>query len=314
MTSYNKIFRSRETLKDPGFGNKDASKGGRFINKDGSFNIRQQGLPFFRSFSFYHYLITISWFKFCVYILISYLLINVFFASLYLFTGIEKLDGTGGETAFQNFQDAFFFSTQTFTTVGYGRINPIGFSSNIIASLESLTGLLSAALATGLLYGRFSRPNANIIFSDQAVIAPYQDMTGFMFKIANARNNQLINVEVQVAFTRVEKVQGLDVRKYFELNLERTKIDFFSLSWTVVHPIDENSPLWGISKEELDNSDAEFLILLKAFDDTFSQNVHTRSSYKFNEIAWNYKFVDAFKREDGITILELDKISTIEKA
>jgi inward rectifier potassium channel len=313
MASNSQTFRSRMTLKDPGFGNKDASKGGRYINKDGSFNIRRKGLAFYRSFSFYHHLITISWFKFCLYILISYLLINLFFASLYLYTGVEKLGGAQGETSFERFQDAFFFSTQTFTTVGYGRINPIGLSSNIISSLESLCGLLTFALATGLLYGRFSRPNANILFSDQAVIAPYQDITGFMFRIANARENQLINVEAQVAFTRVEKVQGTDVRKYFELNLERDKIDFFSLSWTIVHPIDENSPLWGISKEEFNSSDAEFLILLKAFDDTFSQNVHTRSSYKFNEIAWNYKFVNTFSREDGITVLELDKISMIEK-
>jgi inward rectifier potassium channel len=313
MASYNKIFKSDQTLKDPGFGNKDTSRGGRFINKDGSFNVRRSGLPYYISFSFYHYLISISWFKFCIYILIAYLFINLLFASLYLYTGIEKLGGTNGETAFENFQDAFFFSTQTFTTVGYGRINPIGLSSNIISSMESLIGLLAFALATGLLYGRFSRPNANIIFSDKAVIAPYQGITGFMFRIANARNNELINVEAQVAFTRVEKFQGSDVRKYYELSLEREKVDFFSLSWTIVHPIDENSPLWGVSQEDLNSSDGEFLILLKAFDDTFSQNVHTRSSYKFNEITWNHKFSSIFKRNDGMTLLELDKISLSEK-
>jgi inward rectifier potassium channel len=314
MTSYSKIFRSRETLKDPGFGNKDTGKGKRYINKDGSFNVKRRGLSFFRSFSFYHHLITISWVTFSIYILLAHFFVNVLFAGLYICAGLEKLEGISGETFLGKFLDAFFFSVQTFTTVGYGKINPIGIVSNIIASIESLCGWLSFALATGLLYGRFSRPNAKILFSEKAIISPYQDMTGFMFRIANVRENQLINVEVQVAFTRVEKVKENHVRKYFELVLERDKIDFFSLSWTVVHPIDENSPLWGMSEEDFTNSDAEFLILLKAFDDTFSQNVHTRSSYKFNEIVWNHKFVNTFGREDGITVLELDKISTIEKA
>ena len=301
-------------LKDLGFGNKDAERGGRFINKDGTFNVKRKGAPFAATFSPFHYFITISWFRVLTIILTGYFAINTFFAVLYYWTGIEKLGGVDGETKVEKFLDAFFFSCQTFTTVGYGRINPLGITANFISSLESLTGLLSFAIVTGILYGRFARPNASIIFSDNGIIAPYGDITAFEFKLANARTNQLIDVQVQVALSRIEGEPGKESRRYYELELERRTLDFFPTTWTVVHPIDENSPLYGYTKEEVDKSDAEFLILFKAFDDKFAQNIHTRNSYKYNELKWGVTFATNFhRRKDGVTVLELDKMSDLKK-
>jgi len=313
MALLNTIKQNR-ILKDLGFGNKDAQRGGRFINKDGSFNVKRKGATFSTWFSIYHYLITISWLNFLFYVVCVYVALNLGFAVLYSWTGVEKLGGVVGETDVEKFLDAFFFSCQTFTTVGYGRINPVGITANFISAFESLAGLLSFALATGLLYGRFSRPNVSIVYSKNAIIAPYNGITAFEFMLANGRSNQLINVEIQVALSRLEGQPGQETRKYYELELERSNIDFFPLSWIIVHPIDESSPLYGYTKEEMDKSDAEFLILFKAFDDTFSQTVNARTSYKYNELAWNVNFASVFyRRADGVTVVELDKIGSFKK-
>ena len=270
-------------------------------------------MPFLQSLSFYHSLISISWPKFNIIIILSYAAINLVFAFMYLLVGYQHLAGITGGTFLERFWDMFFFSVQTFTTVGYGRINPVGFWSSALASIESLVGLMGLAFATGLLYGRFSKPNAKLIYSEKAVIAPYKDITAFEFRIANARKNQLIEAEAQVVLSWKENIDGRRERKFHELELERKKVNFFALSWTVVHPIGENSPLYGITKKELDASDAEFLILFKAFDDTFSQTVHARSSYKFHEIAWNAKFANIFvDSEKGITVIDIGKIHQIE--
>jgi inward rectifier potassium channel len=305
---------NREKFHDLGFGTKVTDANTRLLNRNGRFNVKRTGLPFLRSLSLYHSLITMSWFKFFGIIILVFFMVNTFFAILYLLTGIEHLKGSTGETLVAQFWDAFFFSTQTFTTVGYGGITPSGFVTNIIASTETMLGWLAFALAAGLLYGRFSRPMAKILFSDRAIIAPYHNITAFEFRIANARASQLIEVETQVILSRIDKLpDGKQIRKFFELELERKKVDFLAMSWTVVHPIYESSPLFGWNKETLDQSDAEFLILIKAFDDTFSQTVHTRSSYRFNEIIWGAKFNSMYdNEEEGITTLRLNEINNVE--
>jgi inward rectifier potassium channel len=179
----------------------------------------------------------------------------------------------------------------------------------VVASVESMFGLMGFAFATGLLYGRFSHPNAKILFSKNAIIALYRDKNAFEFRIANARKNQLIDVEVQVFLTLKELVDGKITKQFYDLELGREKVNFFVLSWTVVHPIDKESPLIGLQYKDLIDSDVEFLILLKAFDDTFSQSVHTRFSYKFNEIIWGTSFKNIFVNDaPGITAIDLDKL------
>lgn len=296
---------------DLGLGNKVIDKNNRVINRDGSFNVERRGLPFFESFSVYHWLISMSWTKFCLLILAGYIAVNLFFATLYYIGGDANFEGMVVTNNFDRFVNEFFFSTQTFTTVGYGRINPVGVYSNIVSSIESLAGLLSLALATGLLYGRFVRPVAKIIYSENAVIAPYKDITGFQFRIANMRSDhQMVDVEVDVLMSRIEN----DMIKFYNLKLEYKKINFFTATWTVNHPIDEDSPLFGMTEKDMKSMDAEFLILLKGFDDTFAQVVHSRSSYKYDEIIWGAKFISVYgKADDGRTIIELDRINEFEK-
>ena len=186
--------------------------------------------------------------------------------------------------------------------------------TNTVATFESMAGWLYFAMAAGLFYGRFSRPHARIIFSKNALIAPYRGGIAFEFRIANERDNQLIEVEAQVLLSRRENHDGQTKRVFYPLTLERTQVTFFPLTWTVVHPIDESSPLIGVTQDSLIESDAEFLILLKAFDDTFSQTVHARSSYKHNEVIVGAKFGTIYGTDDrGKTTVELHKIHDIER-
>lgn len=310
--AFSRKNKNSELIKDLGLNTGIAGKNQRVINKDGNFNIERRGIPFLKSFSFYHYLISISWLKFCLIILFSYIIVNVVFALLYLYGGEGNFEGISATNDFERFLNEFFFSTQTFTTVGYGRINPVGVYSNIISSVESLCGLLSFALATGLLYGRFSKPVAKIIYSERALISPYNGGIAFQFRIANQRSDhKMVDVEVEIIMSLIENSQ----RRFYNLNLEYKKITFFGSSWTVNHPVNEDSPLFGMSETDLKNSEAEFLILLKGFDDTFSQTVHSRYSYTHDEIVWGAKFKKIFgANEEGKPMIDLDKISDYESA
>jgi inward rectifier potassium channel len=221
------------------------------------------------------------------------------------------LDGRSGNTVFDRFMDAFFFSAQTISTVGYGHISPKGMAANSVAALESMMGLLAFALATGLLYGRFSRPSAKILYSDNVLVAPYRDKGwGLMFRLANLRRNILIDLEIEVVFGYNEEVNGKVIRKFFQLELERKFVSILTVNWTVVHPLDENSPLKDMTQEELEAKQASLSVILKTFDDTFSQTVHSRTSYIYSDVVWGAKFVPVFHRdEDGQAILDMSKIS-----
>lgn len=299
---------------DLGFGNRPLGKDQRMMNADGTSNVKRIGLPLFRSADTYNWLISMSWTKFLTVIVVAYLIVNVLFASIYVSIGIEHLQGADGNSTFDDFFNAFFFSAQTISTVGYGHISPSGFITSCIAAFESMLGLLAFALATGLLYGRFSRPNAKVLYSTNMVIAPYKEITGLMFRLANGRNNQLIEISVQAVFTYNEITDGIKTRRFHPLELERSKIGLLSLSWTVVHPINEHSPLFGIDKAELIEREVEIIILLQAFDDTFSQTVHSRASYLDENIIYNAKFAPIFFHdENGTTTLDLSKLSAIEE-
>jgi inward rectifier potassium channel len=239
-------------------------------------------------------------------VLLAYVALNAIFAFLYDLCGPKALQTTAGPELQSQFLKAFFFSVHTFSTIGYGNIVPVGLAANIVVSIESLFGLLGFALATGLLFARFSRPTAKIHFSDSALIAPYQDITSFQFRIINARNNQIIELSARVLFSRFEVSGGNRVRKYYQLPLERERVVFFPLAWTIVHPIDKKSPMYGLSREELLASDTEFLILLTGIDETFSQTVHARSSYRADEVIWGAKFSNLYIQDEDGHIIGVD--------
>jgi inward rectifier potassium channel len=286
---------------DPGLGEKYFQKTKRIINNDGSFNVSKVGAGFNYK-DIYQLLINVSWTKFFLIMLSIYILLNFLFAFLYYLVGVEDLAGIDSNNL-NNFLDAFFFSAQTLTTVGYGGMSPRGLLVNIISAFEAMSGLLCFALITGLFYGRFSRPSSRILFSRNALITPYHGITSLQFRIANQRQNALMEIEARVLLVQIEKEGNHYNRKYFELKLERNSVYFFPLTWTVVHPIDEESPFYGKSQEEIKKFEPEILILIKGFDDTFSQVVHSRFSYTVDEIIWNAKFIRAFNNEDNGNII-----------
>ena len=304
----------QEDTQDLGLGSKVAAQSRtRFLNRNGSFNVERTGQSFLRTLNPYHALLSMSWLKFHSMVVLSYFLVNILFALAYLACGSGAIEGSGAISLGQRFFDAFFFSVQTLATIGYGRMSPAGLAANIVVAFEALTGLFGFALATGLLFARFSRPNARIQYSERAVIAPYHDITGFMFRIVNERLNQLIEVNATLTFSRMETHNDKRVRKFYSLPLERNKVTFFPLHWTIVHPIDEKSPLYGVTQKGLEESDAEFAILLTAIDETFSQTVHSRSSYKDDEVVVGARFRDMFlPPENGIVRVDLRRLSEIE--
>lgn len=300
---------NQNEFQDLGLGTRTTGKGERMLNQDGSFNVDRRGLTYFEEKGIYHWLISMRWSRFILLLIGGYAVTNLLFAFLYMIAGLNNLDGMKESSAIGRFMEGFFFSAQTLTTVGYGRLNPVGFWANTIASIESLGGLMGLALATGILYGRFSRPSAKILFSKNALIAPYRDISAFMFRIANQRSNQLIELEANVSFSFLNK-HDRTKREFRNLTLERQKINFFPTTWTIVHPIDEYSPLKNFGPQDFIDQDVEFIILLKAFDDTFSQTVYNRSSYRGEEIIYGAKFNIIFgQNERGIVTVDLHRIN-----
>ena len=233
---------------------------------------------------------------------------NVLFAGAYLACGPQALVGTGADMMGGRFGRAFFFSIETFATIGYGQLAPNGVPANLVVTVEALVGLMYQALATGLLFARFARPTADILFSRHALVSPYGDEgTALMFRIVNRRRNEIIGLEAQVLYSAMEPDgRGGMVRRYTALPLERNKVTFFPLSWTVVHPIDETSPLAGKTAAQLERAEAEILVLLSGIDEAFEQTVHARSSYRADEIVWNARFQSMFLAMDAKSHVSVD--------
>ena len=302
---------NKQKYNDLGLDTKSCSGGYRALNKDGSFNVLKKNVSFFERLNSYHSMVTMSWLRFFTIIIVVYFVLNLFFATVYLVVGLEHLSGISGETLPEQFMEAFFFSSQTITTLGYGRVAPLGFLANIVAAVESMLGLLTFALGTGLLYGRFSRPTATIKYSNYAVMAPYQNINGFMFRVVNPKSNQLVEVEVNLTLS-LKRVDS-DTRDFFTLETERQKVVFFPTMWTIVHPVNETSPLKGVSQAELHAKDAEFIVMIKAFDESFSQTVYSRSSYKAWETKWGEKFVYLTQRHGSGLLVDISRIDETEE-
>lgn len=301
-----------KTNNDTGFGTSAANYGGRFINRDGTFNVRREGVPFLNRFSIYHSMLSMSRWKFIGLLVLFYFWINLVYSLVYMAVGLEGLQGVAAVTMWGRWKEAFFFSTETFTTVGYGRVNPVGDGANLVAAIEAMSGWLSFALATGLIFGRFARPKSFLVFSDLALISPFKGKTALMFRFAPYKDNHtLTDVQIRVNIGLKVMQDGNAEYRYYDLNLERTKVESLPMNWTVVHPIDEQSPLLGFTPEDMEASDVELYVLIRGFDDVYSNLVQQRTSYTYHEILFDGKFVPMYREsEDGqTTILELHKLN-----
>jgi inward rectifier potassium channel len=311
MTFLRKLNLKAKAEINTGFGTNASDYGGRFVNKDGQANIKKRGVNFLERTSWYHAMLALPRWKFLVTVFSFYIAVNFIFACIYYVAGVQYLVGMNGVTEMQKFEEAFFFSAQTFTTVGYGHVSPSGFLVSAIAAFEALIGLLSLALATGLLYGRFSKPVAYLKFSHNAIIAPYKNITALMLRVAPFKNTTLTDAEAKLTLGMAIEENGKITNKFFNLDLEFAKVNMLTLSWTIVHPITEESPLYNFTKEDYENARGEILVFIKAFDDMFSNTVVARSSFTFKEIIYGAKFTLMYHRneENSETILDLKKLN-----
>ena len=306
-----------EQDRDMGFGEKVARESRqRLLNRDGSFNVERTGLGLTSWLNPYHFLLTITWRTFIGLTILLYFFTNVFFGSLYASIGADALVDTSSTPIENIFLRGFFFSVQTFATIGYGTIHPAGLIANLIVTVESYYSLIVTALITGLMFARFARPTARIMFSEVAVVAPFQDGKGFMVRLVNSRNNQLIEVSATMMYSRLVEENGHIKRRFDMLKLEREKVLFLPLALTLVHPIDEDSPMYGLKEEDFEQNNAEIAVLISAMDETYAQIVNQRTSYKPHEVKAGYKFSNIYNQvESGEQIsIDVRKLSKIEKA
>jgi inward rectifier potassium channel len=311
MALLRKINTRAKTESNTGFGTNAADYGGRFFNKDGRANVQLHGVGLLERISWFHTMLAMPRWKFLGLIFLFYIVVNLLFAIIYYFIGVDHLGGMVTNSPLEQFGEAFFFSAQTFTTVGYGRINPVGFTASSVAAIEALLGLLSFALATGLLYGRFSKPKAYLRFSERALIAPYKDGIALMFRMAPFKNTHLTDAETKLTLGMAVEENGKPVNRFFPLELEYAKVNALTLSWTVVHPINESSPLYKLGPADFANLRGEVLVFVKAFDDMFSNTVVARTSYAFTELVVGAKFLPMYhsNTEGSHTVLDFTKLN-----
>ncbi|BAZ69880.1 K+ channel inward rectifier domain-containing protein [Fischerella sp. NIES-4106] len=258
--------------------------------QDGRFEISGMNVWYSYWRDPYHLLLTIPWPGFLALIALSYVTTNALFALAYLAGGDCIANARPGY-----FLDAFFFSVQTLASIGYGAMYPQTVYANFIVTIEAMMGLVGIAVLTGLAFARFSRPTARVIFSRVAVIAPHNGVPTLMFRTGNKRRNQILEAQLRVYLMRDEvTTEGQFIRRFHELNLLRSQTPSFTLSWTAMHPIDESSPLYGMTPESLVATKSAIVVSLSGIDETVIQVLHARKTYTALEVLWNNQFVDIF--------------------
>jgi inward rectifier potassium channel len=259
----------------------------RFINRQGRSNVVALGLHRSRFGDLYHAWLIASWRMVLAASALSFLGLNLLFGGLYLWVGgIENARPA-------SFADAFFFSVQTFATIGYGRLAPVSTAANVVVTVESFVGLLATAMVTGLMFAKFARPTSRVLWSRVAVVAPQDGVRSLMIRMANERGNRVVEAQLRLSLARQEiTVEGEQVRRVHDLRLVRSRSSVFVLTWTAIHPIDESSPLYGLTKEDLVAQGVEIIASLTGLDETFSQTIHSRHAWAATEIVFDARFAD----------------------
>ena len=281
----------------------------RILKQDGRLNIEGQNKWYSYWRDPYHLLLTMPWSWFLGLVSLGYVVSNALFAVAYLIGGDGIANARPG-----NFFDAFFFSIQTMASIGYGAMYPKSDYANTLVAIESLVGLMVLAMGTGLAFARFSRPTARVVFSRVAVIAPFDGVPTLMFRVANKRRNQILEAQLRLSLVRDEiNAEGQFIRRFYELKLVRSQNPIFILTWLAMHPIDENSPLYGATPEMLATAETMLIVTLTGIDETVSQTIHDRHSYIAPEILWNHRFVDIISRKpDGQRFVDYSHFHNVE--
>jgi len=258
----------------------------------------------------YHVLLVASWTRILLGLIVVYLGSNALFALAYL-AGGDCIDGARPGS----FADAFFFSVQTMATIGYGKLVPRTLWANFLVAVEALVGLLGLAMVTGLIFAKFSRPTARVLFSRVAIVTPWNGVPSLIFRMANQRGNRIVEARVHVVLLRNEITnEGENLRCLHDLELLRSQHAQFTLSWTAVHPITEASPLHGATAASLAAADAEIIVSLTGLDESFSQTVHARYTYGHGDLIWGGRFVDILRRlPDGRWAIAYGQFHDVER-
>lgn len=308
--AYNNRFKHTSKNDELGYTDRFEKQTKRVLNKNGTFNVIRKGVKT----GIFHRLLTMSWIKFATHILLFYIGINLLFATLYISIDFNGIGYTDDYEVNNRFLIALFFSAQTLTTVGYGSLYPLSSIISAIAATEALIGLMGFAIFTGLMYGRFARPVHGFKFSQRALIAPFKDGLSFQFRVANEMTNNLLEIEARALLSIVVTENKRQVRRFRPLNLEIDKINYLTINWTVVHALNEESPLYGMSEQDFQDGNIEVIIMMKGFNDTFGQEVHARTSYTWKEIDWHKKFTLPYHFNDnGVTVFELERLEEVEE-
>jgi inward rectifier potassium channel len=283
----------------------------RLVSRKGQFalNVIRLGISRLHFADLYHWLLTLSWPRFFILIWLSYVLTNSLFALAYLAGGDCIANARPG-----SFKDAFYFSVQTMATIGYGSMYPRTDYANTIVCIQALFGLWGVAMVTGLAFARFSRPTARVMFSSVAVIAPFNGVPTLMYRTANQRFNQILEAQQRVTLIRDElTVEGDYMRRFYDLQLMRSQSPIFALTWTVMHAIDENSPLYKLTPKDLVEQQAEIVVTLTGLDETVSQTIHARHSFVASEVLWDMRFVDIISRKlDGKRVIDYTRFHDVQ--
>ena len=286
----------------------------RSLNRDGTDNIDRSQMV--RGIDdLYHVLLSLRWPRFFGTTVLLYVAINVVFGLIYFSLGAGSISGARTDNTLHFLMDCFFFSVQTFSTIGYGVMAPSGFVSNLMVAAEAFTGMLSIAVMSGILFARFSRPTARVKFSHNALVTNHRGRQSLVFRMANARLNQVAEAQVSVVLLKSEVTpEGHSMRVQYDLPLLRNRSLFFAGSWIVAHVIDQSSPLFGCTARDLEDTNCEIFVSVTGFDETFSQTINARFSYLFDEVLWSRQFVDMVTRKEGKIFVDISKISTLVEA
>ena len=281
-------------------------------SKEGSIIARRIGVNHLHQSEIYHELITMRWSMFFVWLGLAFLFVAFLFALAYSFSDVKNMKGLSTGESIEQFFQVFLYSAQTLSTLGGVGITPVGFINNIIFTAESVVALLGAAVITGLLYVRFSRPSARMVFSDNALIAPFKTGKALMMRIGNAKKNELLEVFAQVIYVNYK---DSTIRKeYTELSLERQRIPFLPITWTIVHPIDEKSPIFNMNESNVHEKEFDIMVTLMGLDRVTGQNVFSAHAYTDLDLVWDAKFKACSEvDDDGVTLVYLNKIGDFEK-